>query len=316
MSGAVGQHSTSQTGGGGSSRFFQPSELLGLEKLRFTTRRRVEGSYSGRHIAKQRGGSGEFVDFREYAPGDDLRRLDWKAMGRTGRSYLKLFQDETDLQCTMLLDCSGSMLQGSAGPYNARGSKLEWSQYFCTALAHLITLGRDAIGVATAGKILGEYLPPAGSQRQRALVHRVIEDLRAKGPGDLSGCLNELLMQSKRRGVLMLLSDFLVDDLTPVVAGLRNFRAKGWEILALHLVHPDEVRLPTGNAVRFVDWEVGSAVNCQIAEIQEAYRERFAKHVEDTRSALLAVGCDYHYIATDVHYIEFLRSLMVSRNAG
>ena len=110
------------------SVFFEPAKLGGLEKMRFSTPRRVEGSYSGWHVAKRRGGAGEFVDYREYAPGDDLRRLDWKAMGRTGRSYLKLYQDETDLRCTLVLDCSGSMAQGSRTPSDARGSKLEWMQ--------------------------------------------------------------------------------------------------------------------------------------------------------------------------------------------
>ena len=94
------------------------------------------------------GGSGEFVDYREYAPGDDLRRVDWKAMGRMGRAYLKLFQDETDLSCTMVIDSSGSMLQGAKSPKNHQGSKLEWAQFFTTALSHLIVLHRDAAGMA------------------------------------------------------------------------------------------------------------------------------------------------------------------------
>ena len=107
------------------SRFFEPGRLSGLEKMRFTARRRVEGAYSGRHVANRRGGSGEFVDFREYSPGDDLRRFDWKAMYRTGRTYIKLYQDETDLLCTVMVDVSGSMLQGSQSNTNTRGSKLE-----------------------------------------------------------------------------------------------------------------------------------------------------------------------------------------------
>src|SRR5436190_16077303 len=116
------------------SRFFEPQKLSGLERMRFTTPRRVEGSYSGRHIAKRLGGAGEFVDYREYSPGDDLRHVDWRVMGRMGRAYLKLFQDETDLSCTLVLDCSGSMLQGDQ-PKSARGqSKLAWMQYFSTAL--------------------------------------------------------------------------------------------------------------------------------------------------------------------------------------
>ena len=91
-----------------SSRFLELRALSSLEHLRFTTRQRMDGAYSGRHLSRQQGGSGEFVDFREYTSGDDLRRLDWKVLGRTGRRYLRLYQDETNLSCTLVLDASGS----------------------------------------------------------------------------------------------------------------------------------------------------------------------------------------------------------------
>lgn len=297
------------------SQFFEPSKLAGLESMRFTTRRRVEGSYSGRHIAKQRGGSGEFVDYREYSPGDDLRRLDWKAMGRTGRSYLKLYQDETDLHCTMMIDCSGSMLQGCQSFQNQQGSKLEWAQYYCTALAHLITLGRDAVGLAIAKETLQSYLPPSSSLRQRGVIHQQVADLIASGKTDLGKSLDDVMIQAKRRGVLLLLSDFLVDNLEPVIAGLRKFRGRGWEVIALHLVHPDEETLPEGNAYRFVGLEMDGEISCQVAEIAESYRQRFAKHLRDVRSSLVAAGCDYHLVSTKVPYVEHLRSFMVARNA-
>src|SRR5271154_1939069 len=91
------------------SRFLNLRTLAALSHLRFATRHRIEGSYSGRHRSRQRGGSAEFVDYREYAPGEDLRRIDWKVLGRTGRPYVRLYQDETNLRCTMMLDASGSM---------------------------------------------------------------------------------------------------------------------------------------------------------------------------------------------------------------
>src|SRR5580698_9782717 len=92
-----------------SSRFLELGALQSLSRLRFATRHRIEGAYSGRHLSRQRGGSSEFVDYREYAPGEDLRRIDWKVLGRTGRPYVRLYQDETNLLCTMLLDSSRSM---------------------------------------------------------------------------------------------------------------------------------------------------------------------------------------------------------------
>ncbi len=298
------------------SRYFEPARISGLEKMRFTTNRRVEGAYSGRHVAKRRGGAGEFVDYREYAPGDDLRRIDWKAFGRTGRSYLKLFQDETDLNCTLVIDCSGSMLQGASSTgVKAVGSKLEWAQYFATALSHLIVLGRDAVGLAVVGEKLVNYLPPIASVQQRALVHAGVERLRPNGPTRLAQGLDDLILQAKRRGVLLVLSDFLVDNFDEVIASFRKYRARGWEIVAIHLVHPDEQRLPEGNAFRFTDLESNRFVNCQLSEVRLAYEDRFAVHLKSTRAALVSVGCDYQLAVTSESYVNVLRSFMVMRSS-
>ena len=297
------------------SPFFEPSKLAGLEKMRFATSRRVEGAYSGRHVAKRRGGAGEFVDYREYSPGDDLRRFDWKALGRTGRSYLKLFQDETDLRCSLLLDCSGSMAQGSRSDTDLGGSKLEWMQYFATALSHLILLGRDAVGMCSVRQGVEDFLPPAASMLQRSLLHEAIERLRPHGETDLASGLDGLLVQSGRRGVLLAISDFLVPSLDSVISGFRKFRAQGWEVIALHLVHPDEVTLPTGNAYRFIDFEEAGEVSCQMTEIRRAYEDRFQSHLKLTREALFGVGCDYHRILVSESYIDVLRSFLVMRSA-
>src|SRR5262245_33632936 len=104
-----------------SSAFLDLKALASLEHMRFATRHRIEGSYGGRHQSRQQGGAGEFADYREYSPGEDLRRLDWKVLGRSGRSYLRLYQDETNLSCTLAIDASGSMRFGA---HSREGSKL------------------------------------------------------------------------------------------------------------------------------------------------------------------------------------------------
>jgi len=100
------------------SRFLDPGALNALSHMRFSTKRRIEGSYSGRHQSRQQGGAGEFVDYRQYSGGEDLRRLDWKVLGRTGKSFVRIYQDETNLLCTLALDVSGSMAFG-----NRRGDR-------------------------------------------------------------------------------------------------------------------------------------------------------------------------------------------------
>ncbi len=297
------------------SRFFEPQTLSGLERMRFTTPRRVEGSYSGRHIAKRMGGAGEFVDYREYTPGDDLRRVDWRVMGRMGRAYLKLFQDETDLSCTMVLDTSGSMLQGAKSRVDPHGSKLEWVQYFATALSHLIVLGRDAVGLALVNESLNNYLQPSSAYQHRLLLHDQIEALRAAGKSRLALGLDELILRVRRRGVLLLISDFLIDSLDPLVSSLRKFRSRGWEVIALHIVHPDEERLPDGMAFQFEGLEADGFVDCQLSEVRRAYQDRFAAHLAAIRGALLGAGCDYNRVSTATSYLEVLRTFLVLRSA-
>src|SRR5688500_4102572 len=113
------------------SRFLDLRSLAALAHMRFTTKQQIEGAYSGRHRSKQKGGAGEFADYREYSEGEDLRRLDWKVLARTGRAYVRLFEDETNLLCTLAIDASGSMSYGG----HSGQSKLEYAQYLSTALS-------------------------------------------------------------------------------------------------------------------------------------------------------------------------------------
>ncbi|QDV43560.1 hypothetical protein Enr13x_34170 [Stieleria neptunia] len=295
------------------SRFFEASSLAGLERMRFSPRRAVEGNFSGRHRSRRRGGAGEFVDYREYAPGDDVRRIDWKAMGRMGRAYLKIFQDETDLNCTLVLDVSGSMAQG-AGNQTA-GAKLEWMQYFATALSHLIVFNRDAVGLAVIGEQLTEYIAPSSSTQSRQLMHHTIEQLEAAGTTQLGQGLEDVLKRSPRGGVLVILSDFLVDSIDEVVSRIRTFRARGWEVITIHLIHPDEQNLPDGNAFRFAGLEGDGVVSCQLSEVRHAYQQRFEALAVMIRNVLSSSGSDYYRVSTNESYLEVLRSFLVVRGA-
>src|SRR5213595_738887 len=129
-----------QTSSGARSRFLDLRALAAVAHMRFVTRQQIEGAYSGRHRSRQKGGAGEFADYREYSEGEDLRRLDWKVLARSGRAYVRLFQDETNLVCTLVLDASASMCFGSAG------SKLEYAQYLATALSQVISRQQDQVG--------------------------------------------------------------------------------------------------------------------------------------------------------------------------
>jgi len=295
------------------SRFLDLRALAALEQMRFTTRHRIEGSYSGRHQSRQQGGAAEFVDYRQYAHGEDLRRLDWKVLARTGKAYVRLYQDETNLLCTLAIDCSGSMRFGAANGTNMAGSKLEYTQYLATAFSHIISWGQDQVGLALMTDRLEEVIPPGGTPSHVVRVQAAIERIQTKPSRRLAGPIRDLFQQTRARGVLMLISDFLVDDLDDVFAGVRLFRHRQFEVVILHVIHPDEERLPEGAAYRFEGLENEGYMDCSPNEVRTLYAHRFQAHAASIRTLALAGGCDYRRVSTAVPYLRTLSDFLVER---
>jgi hypothetical protein len=164
-------------------------------------------------------------------------------------------------------------------------------------------------------KGIEKYLPASSSLQQLGLIHSAIENLTPDGETQLAQGLDELFLQAGRRGVLLVLSDFLVNDFDRVLSSIRKYRSRGWEIIALHLIHPDEERLPEGNAFRFMGLEQDGEVSCQTHELRKQYSDRFEQHVSVVRAGLLGSGCNYHRISTAESYLDVLRTFLVMRSA-
>lgn len=291
--------------------FLDLRALSALEGLRFSTRHRIDGSYTGRHASRQLGGAGEFVDYREYSVGEDLRRLDWKVLARTGRSFVRLYQDETNLVCTLVLDASGSMVFGGLAKCP---TKLEYTQYLATALAHVISQGQDQVGLAVVADKLRDFIAPGSMPVQLARIYDQIECLGTTASTRMADALRELFARYIRRGVLLVMSDFLWDDLDDAFAALRLFRRRYWEVILLHVVHPEEERLPAGAAFRFEGLEREGQVDCSPMEIAALYERRFAAHSAMVRSVALAAGCDYRRVLTSTPYLQTLAGFLVERS--
>jgi len=294
------------------SRFLEVASLGRFAHLRFVARQRIEGFYSGRHRSRQRGGSAEFVDYREYAPGEDIRRVDWKVLGRTGRSYVRLYQDETNLRCTLMIDASGSML--FAGHHRGQlGSKLQYVQYLCSALTYLIGVQRDQVGVAIAAAGLVELLPAAGTATHIQRCQQMIESIAPASTTNLPLALRQTFDRLSQRGVLMVMSDFLVDNLDELYSVLRLFRHRRSEVVIMHIVHPDEERLPQGRAYQFEGMENEGRVDCSPSQVRDAYEKAFTAHVEAVRRIVRSAGCDYRYVSTATPYLQTLMGFLVER---
>ncbi|MCG8650872.1 MAG: DUF58 domain-containing protein [Pirellulales bacterium] len=310
-------------------RFLELRQLVALEHMRFVTPNRVDGPYSGRHRSRAMGGSGEFADYRAYTPGDDLRRLDWRVLGRTGRAYIKRFQEDTNLACLPIIDCSGSMrfdgrpVQAAKSGWLAEKvpslahqrapSKLTYAQYFTTALTHLVTRGGDQTGLAIIADGVHHYIPPGSTESHARGIYEAIEAIQTVEQTRLAEGLETVIGRVRGRGVMLLLSDLLVEDVSDLTAALRRYRHHGWETVILHLIHPDEEDLPEGVAYQFEGLEGEGNVRCRIGEVRDLYRRRWRDHLERTRSIATAVGADYRRISTATSYLDTLGQFLVQR---
>jgi uncharacterized protein (DUF58 family) len=325
-----------------SGRFLDLRALAALENMQFVTRQAVDGSYTGRHRSPRHGGAGEFADFREYTEGEDLRHLDWKVLARTGRAYTRLYHDETNLRAVVAIDVSSSMAFGGHGGRARQGlararqglararqglarvsqgsarashrSKLEYAQYLAASLVHVIVRGQDQAGLAILSDHLETRLAPGGTPQHEAVVQAAIERVSPRPARRLAGGLRTLYEQAGRRGTLILVSDFLFEDLEEAFADLRLYRHGRWEVVLLHLVHPDEERLPDGTAYRFVGLEGEGEVEASPADLQAEYERRFANHLSMVRSLAGGSGCDYRRVSTAVPYLQTLRGFLIERS--
>jgi uncharacterized protein (DUF58 family) len=227
---------------------------------------------------------------------------------------VRLFQDETNLLCTLALDASGSMRFGAKSDGDPTGSKLEYAQYLATALSHVIHRGQDQVGLAVIAGELVEHIPPGGTASHVAHVQEVVANIATRPAARMAGPLRRLFEQTSQRGVLLVMSDFLVDDLDEVFAAFRLFRHRQSEVIIIHLIHPDEERLPAGSAFRFVGMEDEGIVNCSPDDIRELYQQRFESHAAAVRTLALSNGCDYRRVSTAGSYLQTLGGFLVERS--
>ena len=273
-----------------------PAELDALGGLEFIARAVVEGFMSGLHSSPNRGFSVEFAEHRIYQPGDDFRFVDWKMYGRSDRFYLKQYEEETNLAAHLCLDVSRSMDWRSKE--DGLLTKLEYAKRVVASLAMMLIRQGDEAGLyCFAEKVMSRTAPKGTLAHWSELVRRLVAQL----PGQLSAAedaLAEIAGRLRRRGLVVLVSDLLVDE-EATRSALNKLRHREHEVLVFHILDPGELELPgTGDAV-FVDPETGDEVEARSAELRGEYREAVASALDEWRRACGAQGIDYFPVSTD-----------------
>jgi len=286
-----------------------PRTLARLKGLALRARHIVEGYVAGLHKSPFHGFSIEFAEHREYAPGDDLRYVDWKVFGRTDKIYLKQYEDETNLICYLALDVSESMQYKSKG---AALSKSEYAQCVAAALGWLVLQQQDAVGLATFDSQIRTLLRPSGSPSQLEQVLHVMESAEAGKKTSAGPIFHELAERLTKRGVVVVLSDFF-DDVKSLVAGLKHFRHRRHDVVLFHVLDPAEIDFNLSGPTQFKGLEGFPEVNADPSVIRRAYLKEFAAFQQSLQQACRSQQIDYVLMRTDQPVDVALTSFLATR---
>lgn len=285
-----------------------PDGLSRLGSLELIARQVVEGFLTGRHRSPYHGFSVEYLDHRPYAPGDEIRSIDWKILARTDKYHVKLFEDETNLRATILLDCSRSMAFQGTGSV----SKLRYGSYLAAALTHLMLRQNDAVGLVLFDTGVRHFLPPKARPTQFRRVLELLEPEASTGDTDVGAVLHEVAERVRRRGLVVLISD-LIDDVDKVAAGLGHFRHYQNEVIVFHTLDDAELTFPYDRRSRFKDMEGLGRVTADPKSLRARYLARIQLFQEGVRTACFERGVSYQLANTNDAYDQFLAAYLEKR---
>ncbi len=285
-----------------------PAALMQLGGIKLRARRVVEGVLAGLHRSPHKGASVEFAEYKEYAPGDDIRHIDWKAYAKSDKVYVKLFEEETNLRAYMLLDTSGSMGFGSHGI-----TKLEYGKTLAASLAHLLLRQGDAAGLMLFDSAPGQYAPPASRATQ---LDDVLSLLDAVTPGaratNVAGALSSVAERVRRRSLVVLISDMLdTNEATGRMLGVLH--ARKMDVALLHLIDPDELTLPYEGLTLFEGMENDGHLLVEPDDIRESYVAALEEHLFGIKRTCQQSHIDYYRVVTTTPFEEVLLDLLQRR---
>ena len=291
-------------------RFLDPAVLARLGTLELKARTVVEGFLSGLHRSPFKGFSVEFAEYRQYMPGDDLSSIDWKVYARTDRYYVKKFEEETNLNCYLLLDVSASMGYGSRGV-----TKLEYASMVAGSLAFLMQRQRDAVGLTTFDDAIVTMLPPSARPSHLRSLLVTLDRMALGKQTNVAKPLHQLADGIAKRGLVILISD-LIDEPERVVEGLRHFRFRGTDVVVFHVMDPAELTFPFTRATRFRDIEGGDELMAVPSVVREQYLSELNGTIDRYKRELGAAGIDYRLLDTSQPLEFALMSYLSTRGKG
>ena len=275
------------------NKFLDPKVLNKITRLDLKARHIVEGFMGGMHKSPYHGFSVEFAEHREYAPGDDLKHLDWKVFGRTDRLFIKEYELETNLRSHILLDTSESMDYGSK-----ETTKLELASHIAASMAYLILRQQDSVGMVCFDKEVKTFIPTSSSMGHLRPILGTLASSNAQNKTDLGVVLNTLAERIQRRGLIILISD-LFDKPESILKSLQHFSHKRHDVIVFHVLDEFELTFPFERMTLFEGLEEYPKLLIDPRSLRKAYLEEVNKFCEEMRRGCVKQMVDYVRISTD-----------------
>lgn len=269
----------------------------------------MEGTVSGQHKSPHRGSSVEFAEYRNYAPGDDIRRLDWRVFGRTDRFFMKEFEAETNLRCYIVLDCSASMkFEGKSG------RRFDLARRIAATLAYLVIHQGDAVGLICVTEKTVHEIPPRRNPAHFQTILEILEKMEPSGETGLVPALHEVAEKVRRRGLVIVLSDLFCEP-EQLLSSFQHLRFQKHDLAVFHLLDRAELEFQFDRPVRFVDLENSYSLVTEPAVVRDRYLEQIGKFLEAMRRGCHEFNADYRRVITDESYERVLASFLGERAA-
>ena len=295
---------------GYSSDLIDPKVMEQIGYLELLSRTVVDGLLAGKHRSTTKGGCCEFSQHRQYAPGDEIRQIDWQVFARNDRYFIKQFEEETNLHAIMALDTSGSMKFGLSTV-----SKLDYARQAAACISRMLLRQRDAVGTAILNEQTPLYLPPKQNAAHLQAILSILQSAKPSNGGSLAAQIRAMVPRMRRRGLFVLFSDCFC-DLDELSTSLRIVRARGHDVVVMHVLAPEEIHFDFRHWSSFQSLEVvGHRVSLDPAAIRDEYLRRIRAFVEQLENIVTGLGGDYVRMATNKDMAETLSWFLRERTA-
>ena len=295
--------------------FIEPAVIARLQGLALDARGPMIGSVSGRHRSPTRGSSLEFSEYRKYVPGDDTRRLDWRAWGRSDRYYIKEFEADTNLRLCPVVDVSGSMNYGPEGKGKSGPTKLDYARQLAGTLAYLASGQGDAVGLYCAGKAFQREIRAKRGASHLRFVLDELGQMKAGGETGLPEILHEAAERIAQRALVIVISDLLMEP-EQLKSSFQHLRFRKHDVVVFHLLERNELAFEFDRPIRFVDLEGAPPMLVDPTIIARQYRDAVSAWQESLRILFRDTSVDYHKVNIDEHYGEVLVRFLLARKRG